>query len=440
MAGLRRALGALDATMVNVGVMIGSAVFLVASDVARSLPDPLLQLGAWVVAALFSLAGALTIAELGAAMPEAGGLYVYLRRAFGPFWGFLYGWSLFAVIQTAAIAAVAVAFASYCGHFVPLSAGGIQLVATTAIVFFTCLNILGIREGVVTQNIVTFAKIAVVLGVVVLAFVGGAGSWSNLAAPPSDRPIGLVAVAASLIGPLAAYDGWITISYMGGEVKRPERNLPIAALASVAIVAALYLALNAAYLIVLGPGRVAASQLVASDTARALIGARGADLAAAMVIIATVGGLHGNILAGARVLYAMAAEGLFWRPAAQVHPRLQTPAVALAAQGVVSVAFVFTGRFDQLLTSFLFASWLFYGLGGLAVFVLRRDPALQRPYRVPGYPIVPALFVLFAALLLVGTIAADPRDSLLGGALLLTGVPAYLLFASASRRTIQQRE
>jgi APA family basic amino acid/polyamine antiporter len=155
-----------------------------------------------------------------------------------------------------------------------------------------------------------------------------------------------------------------------------------------------------------------------------------------MVVIATMGGLHGNILAGARVLYAMAVEGLFWRPAAQVHPRLQTPAVALAAQGIVSVAFVFTGRFDQLLTSFLFASWLFYGLGGLAVFALRRAPDLQHPYRVPGYPVVPVLFVAFAGLLLVGTIAADPRDSLLGAGLLLTGVPAYLLFSRAARRAL----
>jgi basic amino acid/polyamine antiporter, APA family len=436
MTVLRRALGALDATMVNVGVMIGSVVFLTASDVARALPHPLLQLGAWLIAALFSLAGALTIAELGAAMPDAGGLYVYLRRAFGAFWGFLYGWSLFAVIQTAAIAAVAVAFASYCAHFVPLSPLGIQLLATCAIVAFTLLNVLGVREGVVTQNVVTFAKMAVVVGLVALAFTGRAGSWTNLTVAPRGPPVGLVAIAASLIGPLAAFDGWITISYMGGEVKLPERNLPLAAFASVAIVAALYLGLNAAYVIVLGSSGVANSALVASDTARALIGARGADLAAAMVMVATIGGVHGNILAGARVLYAMATEGLFWRPAAYVHPRLHTPAIALAAQGVVSVAFVFSGRFDQLLTNFLFASWLFYGLGGLAVFALRHAPDLPHPYRVPGYPVVPAIFVAFAALLLVGTIAAAPRDALLGAALLLTGVPAYLLFSRAGKRAL----
>src|SRR5215470_11574184 len=279
MTGLRRALGALDATMVNVGVMIGSAVFLTASDVARALPHPAMQLGAWAVAGLFSLAGALTIAELGAAFPEAGGLYVYLRRAFGPFWGFLYGWSLFAVIQTASIAAVAVGFASYFGHFVPLSPGGAQLLAIAAIAALTAINVLGVREGIVTQNVVTFAKMAVVAGLIVLAFASGTSSWGHLTAAAPIRSPGIAAVGAALVGPLFAFDGWITLSYMGGEVKDPARNLPFAAFASVAIVGALYLALNAAYLAVLGSSQVSGSSLVAADTARALLGPRGADFA-----------------------------------------------------------------------------------------------------------------------------------------------------------------
>jgi APA family basic amino acid/polyamine antiporter len=413
--------------MVNVGVMIGSAVFLTASDVARVFPHPLIQLAAWAVAALFSLAGALTIAELSAALPEAGGLSVYLDRAFGPFWGFFYGWALFVVIQTASIAAVAVAFASYSGHFVPLSPRAAEGVAICAIGALTLVNVLGVREGVVTQNVMTFAKIAVIAGLIVLAFAGRGGSWSRLAAPAGPSTAGLAAMVAALVGPLFAFDGWITISYMGGEVKRPARNLPLAALASVGIVAAVYLALNAAYLFVLGSSGVARSDLVAADTARVLLGSRGADLAAGMVALATLGGLNGNVLGGARVLYAMAHAGVFWRPAAQVHPRFGTPAMALAIQGAVSMGFVLTGRFDQLIASVLFASWLFYAMGGIAVFVLRRDRRLERPYSVPGYPLVPALFVVFAALLLAGTFVADPRDSLLGIALLSTAVPAYLV-------------
>jgi len=428
MAQLRRALGLLDATMVNVGVMIGSAIFLTAGDVARVFPHPLAQLATWVVAALFSLAGALTIAELSAALPEAGGLSVYLDRAFGPFWGFFYGWALFVVIQTASIAAVAVGFASYFGHFVPLSPHAAEGLAICAIAALTLVNVLGVREGVVTQNVMTFAKIAVIGGLIVLAFGGGrGGSWSHLSASSGPSTAGLAAMGAALIGPLFAFDGWITISYMGGEVKRPARNLPLAALASVGIVAAIYLALNAAYLFVLGSSSVARSDLVAADTARTLLGERGADLAAGMVALATLGGLNGNVLGGARVLYAMAQAGVFWRPAGQVHPRFGTPAIALAVQGAASMAFVLSGRFDQLITSVLFASWLFYAMGGLAVFVLRRDRTLQRPYSVPGYPLVPALFIVFAALLLVSTFVADPRDSLLGIALLSTAVPVYFL-------------
>jgi APA family basic amino acid/polyamine antiporter len=428
LTGLRRALGLLDATLVNVGVMVGSAVFLTASEVARAVPDPLLQLATWVVAGLFSLAGALTIAELGAALPRAGGLCVYLREAFGPFSGFLYGWALLVVIQTAAIAAVAVAFASYCDHFLPLSPLLTQLLAVASIALLTAVNVAGVREGVWTQNVVTFAKLALIVALVALAFGGNAASAAHLRGPLAG--VTLAGFGAALIGPLFAFDGWITLSYMGGEVKEPQRNLPRAALLSVALVAALYLALNAAYLLVLGPAKVAASPLVAAETGRALLGERGADLAAAMVVLATFGGVNGNVLGGARVLYAMAEAGLFWPAAARVHPRFGTPAVALAVQGVISAAFVFTGRFEQLLTSCLFASWLFYALGGLAVFALRRRKDLPSPYRVWGYPWLPAAFVAFAALLLVSTIAADPRDAALGAGLLLTGIPAYLFFRS----------
>jgi APA family basic amino acid/polyamine antiporter len=435
--GLRRTLGLVDAVMVNVGVMVGSAIFLTASEVARAVAHPALQLGAWVVAAIFSLFGALTIAELGASLPHAGGLYVYLREAFGAPWGFFYGWALFVVIQTAAIAAVGVVFATYCGQFVALSPLAAQLVAVVVIALLTALNVLGVRQGVVTQNVVTVTKLAVMLGLIALAFLRGpAGALGNLThAPPATGPMpaGLAALGGALIGPLFAFDGWITTSYIGGEVKRPERNVPLCALASVAIVTALYLGINAAYLYTLGPAAVAHSPLVAADTAQAIIGPRGADLAAAMVIVATLGALNGNILGGARVFYAMAQEGLFPRSVARIHPRLGTPAVALAAQGAVSIALVFTGRFEQLLTACLFASWLFYALGGLAVFVLRRRPDLPRPYRVWGYPVVPALFVAFAALLLVATVAAAPRDAALGSALLATALPAYLVFARRRR-------
>jgi APA family basic amino acid/polyamine antiporter len=292
-----------------------------------------------------------------------------------------------------------------------------------------------VREGVVTQNVVTVAKLAVMFGLVALAFLGPAGAWSHLATPQNAGARGgLSALGGALIGPLFAFDGWITTSYMAGEIKDPGRTLPRTALLSVALVTALYLSINAAYLYVLGPAAVARSTLVVADTAQAVIGGRGADLAAAMVIVAMLGALNGNILGGARVFYAMAGARLFPRALGRVHPRFGTPALALAAQGAVSIVLVFTGRFEQLLTSCLFASWLFYALGGLAVFVLRtrrHRPALPRPYQVWGYPVVPALFVGFAVLLLASTVAAAPRDALVGSVLLATGGPAYLLFSRA---------
>lgn len=423
---LERRIGLFDATMINVGVIVGSGVFLIASDVARAIPHPGIDLACWGVAALFSLAGALTIAELGAAMPRAGGLYVYLREAFGPLWGFLYGWALLVVIQTAAIAAIAVALATYAAPLLGLGTGGVRALAIAAIVALTALNAIGVREGVLAQNASTVAKVALMLGLAALA-LGHPGAPRPAEAAAAWTP-SIGSIGAAMIGPLFAFDGWITSSYVAGELEDPGRTLPRAAILSIAIVTGLYLALNGAYLHVLGVEGVAGSRLPAADTARAVLGPIGASLAAALVALTTIGSLNGCVLGGARVTYALADEGLFWRAAARVHPRTGTPVTALAVQGVVASGFVLTGSFDQLLTSCLFASWLFYALGGIAVIVLRRRPGLERPYRVWGYPLTPIAFVLFACCLLVATIGAEPRASAIGAALLATGLPAYALF------------
>ena len=425
MTQLRRTLSLFDATMVNVGVMIGSAVFWVAADIAQRLPSAPLDLLVWVVAAGASLAGALTIAELGAAMPEAGGLYVYLGKAFGKPVGFAYGWTLFVVIQTASIAAVAGIFARYLGHFVTLGPLARDLVAVATVAFLTGINILGVREGVWTQNIVTLTKMAVMLGIVALAFASTSHHEPTIV---ESHPTAL-AFGAALVGPLFAFDGWITTSYIGGEIKRPERNVPLCALASVALVALLYVSLNGAYLKVLGVGGVAASKLVVADTAQVLLGSVGAHVGSALVLVATFGALNGNILGGARVFWAMAGEGRFFSPAARIHPRLGTPAISLAMQGALSIIFVFVGHPDELWTSVVVVSWLFYGLGGVAVFMLRRRPGLDRPYRVWGYPVVPIVFIAFSIALVANTFVSDPRDSLIGFGLLATAAPAYLFFS-----------
>jgi APA family basic amino acid/polyamine antiporter len=423
---LPRTLGLFDATMINVGTIIASGVFLVPAAVAQRLDSAPLNLAVWAVATVFSLLGALTIAELGAALPRAGGLFVYLKEAYGPIWGFFYGWALFVVIQTGSIAAVAVAFATYLGHFVPLSDLGVQLVAVLCIGALTAINVLGVREGAWTQNVVTVAKIAVIAGLLAIAFASPSGSWSHLSAGSSTGSALSTArvFGVALVGPLWAFDGWITTSYVGGEIKNPGRSIPIATIASVLIVGAIYLCLNAAYLFVLGVGGVARSPLVATDTAAAVLGSAAAAFASALVMLSALGSTNGMILAGPRVPYAMAKERLFWAPAARVHPRFRTPAVALLLQGAWSAALVFTGKYDQLFTYVVFASWVFYGMGAAAVLVLRRR-GLPSPYRVWGYPWVPLAFVAFTAALLVNTLVTDPRDSLVGLGLMLLGVPFY---------------
>lgn len=426
---LRRSLTLLDATMINVGTMIGSGVFIVPAAIAIQLTGISWILGVWVVAAMLSLLGALTFGELGATLPQAGGLVVYLGEAYGPIWGFFYGWTVFVVIQTGSIAAVAVAFATYLGHFVPLGAAGSKLVAIGAIALLTLVNLIGVRAGARTQNIVTIAKLIVIALLIAVSFGSSAGSMLHLATPAArlSWPL-LSAFGTALVAALWAFDGWIHTSYVGGEIENPGRNLPLSTVASVVIVAAVYLALNLGYHYVLGQDGVAQSSRVAADTAAAAIGASGAGFASALIALATLGCVSGMILAGGRIYYAMAREGLFFKFVGQVHPRFGTPANSLCLQGLWSIVLALSGRYDQLFTYVVFASWVFYGMGAAAVFVLRGRPGLRSPYRV--WSVVPALFVVFAVVLLCATLMTDPRDALIGLALMLAGLPAYFWFRS----------
>src|SRR5262249_2436088 len=313
------------------------------SPIAQRLASPPLQLFVWLVGAAFSLAGALTIAELGAALPRAGGMFVYLSEAYGPLWGFLYGWAECTVILGAGNAAVAVLFAAYLGHFVPLGPLGIRLCAVGCIGGLTLLNVLGVREGVFAQNLMTLAKMGLCAALAAVAVGSRVGAWSHLAPTRAGVAAGAgmvssSAFAAALLQPLWSFDGWVYAGCVGSEIKRPGRNLPLATIGSVLIVTALYLALNAAYLFVLGTGGVARSSLVAADTAAAVLGSAGAGLASLLVMLAVLGSLNGGVITGPRVLYAMAREGLFFRVAERVHPRFATPAVALLVLGVWSAA------------------------------------------------------------------------------------------------------
>jgi APA family basic amino acid/polyamine antiporter len=429
---LQRTLTLFDATMINVGTIIASGIFFVPATIAHLVPFSGLILLAWMVAGLVSLLGALSIAELGAAMPRAGGMYIYLREAYGPVWGFLYGWSAFAVTNTASIAAIAVGFATYLGFFLPLDTFGVRLVAVLSIIALTLLNCGGLKLGAWTQNILTVSKLGA-FGVLILFSVilrGGSVEHFDPLLPSIPvsgflGPFGLALVAA-----LWAYDGWIEITFVSGEVREPQTTIPRSILYSTITVMIVYVVVNMAYLYVLSATGMAASTLVASDAAVVLIGGTGAGVIACAVMVSTLGSNNGIIFTAARVPYAMAREGEFFRVLGAVHPKFRTPHMALIVQGILACLLTLTGTYTQLITYIIFAEFLFYGLAAAAVVVLRRQRKdLVRPYKVWGYPIPPLLFVLCAAGLVVNTIIEDPRDSLIGGGIIALGLPAYLIWS-----------
>jgi APA family basic amino acid/polyamine antiporter len=435
---LRRELTLLDSTMINVGTMIASAIFIVPATIAMHVQGSALTVIVWVVGGMVSLMGALTIAELGAAMPEAGGQFIYLREAYGPVWGFLYGWGAFMVINTASIAAIAVAFAQYLGNLLPLSPLGVKVVAMFSTIILTTLNCFGLKLGAWTQNVFTFLKMAALLAIIALSFILRGGSPANF------DPLFPAQSFSSLIGPLGlamvaalwAYDGWIEITYVGSEVKNPQRNLPLSIIYSTIIVIVLYVLISLACVYVLSVGTMAQGQalgektgqayLVASDVATTIIGPAGAALVTMAILISTLGSNNGIVFTAARIPYAMAKEKLFFTSMAKVNAKYRVPLTALIVQGVWACILTASGTYDQLYTYVVFVSWLFYAMSCGAVIVLRRKaPQMPRPYKTWGYPVMPIIFILFAIWLMLNTIIEAPRDAVIGVGIMLLGLPIY---------------
>ncbi len=446
MAELRRQLGLLDSTMINVGTMIASAILIVPSAIALELRASVPTILVWVAGGAVSLLGALSVAELGAAMPRAGGLYVYLTRAYGPVWGYLYGWSAGVVINPASIAAIAVGFATYVGFFAPLSAAGIKLVAVASIAALTVLNCLGVRLGAVTQNVLTFLKIGLVVALIAIGFGLPGGGVANLAPLWPEAPLG------RLLGPFgvalvaALWDGWIEITYVGGEVRDPGRILPRAIVLSTAIVIALYCLVTASFAYVLSPAKMAASSLVASDAAQVTLGRSGAALAAVAILVATLGSNNGIVLTAARIPYAMARDGVLPRWLAGVHPRFLTPVPSLLVQGVVAAALTWIstdpswqGTYNRLFTYVVLAEFVFYAMACGAVLRLRHTaPALERPYRAWGYPVTPLVFIAFALFLVGNTAREQPGDTAMSAGLILAGLPLYWWWRRRAARAAEE--
>lgn len=425
--GLLRALGLWDTIALVVGTVIGSGVFLVPADVARAIHGAGAMLAVWVAGGILTLLGALSLAELGAAIPNAGGIYTYIARAFGPLAGFLCGWMLFTVGTSGSIATLAAALPIYVGSLTPITPVLGKLIGLAAIGVFTLVNLVGVRYGARVQNALTALKVGGLVAMVAAIFLLPAPQRTAGGAVPG--PAGVAAFGTALVAVLWAYEGWHDVSFAAGEMRWPQRDFPRGAIGGVAIIVAVYLASNLAYLHVLTPSEIASSDRVALSAIRRVAGETGARLLNAAILCSILGAMNALVLAGPRAYYQMAKDGLLFERFAHVDPRWRTPAEAILLQGIWSGLLVlFIGGFSQLFTYVIFGAWIFYGLAVAGVIALRRrEPDLPRPFRVPGYPAVPALFAVTAALLVASTLVATPRESLIGLAFIALGIPLYFL-------------
>jgi APA family basic amino acid/polyamine antiporter len=447
-AGLVRGLGLLDATTLIVGSVIGSGIFVAPSNMAGYIQTPGLLLGLWILGGILTLFGALAYGEMAAALPRAGGQYVYLKEAFSPLWGFLYGWTFLLAINTGFIAAVSVAFAKYLGVFLPVVGEGTvlfmvgsyafstaQAVALVVIAALTWINITGLRTGATVQNVFTIAKVAAIAVLVIIAIVTAKGSSENFrpllgtALGPEGVKIGLVAaLGAAMSKALFAYDAWNSVTFAAEEMREPERNLPRALAMGTLGIMAVYCAAVAVYLYVVPIQEMYAVEenRIAAEAAQRMIGPAGSALIAIAIMVSTFGCVNGLILAGARVLFAMGRDRLFFERVAEVHPVYRTPAPALLLQGGVAALLTLTGTYDALLTQTAFASLLFNTLTVVGLFVLRhRQPDLPRPYRAWGYPVLPAIYLLVSVFFLYSIFRGDPTHSGRGLGVVAVGVVAY---------------
>jgi APA family basic amino acid/polyamine antiporter len=416
--------------MVVVGGIIGGGIFINPYIVAERLPSAALVLAAWVIGGGIALAGAFAFAELGSLFPEAGGQYVYLRRAFHPVVGFLFGWALLFMIEGGAMAAIAITFAEYTLRFLgrdgataPLAVGAIALVAL--------VNFLGVKPGSRLLNVFVVLKL-LALGILIAAgALVPAGATPAAPGPATSASSAFlpVAVGAALIPIMFSYGGWQKANQVAEEIRRPQRDLPLAIVAGTVLVVVVYLLVNVAYLRALGRDGLAATHTPAADTARLVFGSRGDRLIALGIAISTFGFLNLSALAPTRVYFAMAADGVFFRSVARLHPRFRTPSVAIGLQAVWAIALTLTGTFAQLVDTVVFADWIFFGLTAAAVFVFRRRiPLAERApgsFRTPGHPVLPALFVAAALVIVGSTLVTNPLRSLVGALLLASGLPAW---------------
>jgi APA family basic amino acid/polyamine antiporter len=440
---LVRGLGAWDGTLITIGSVLGSAIFIAAADVVRAVPHAGLVLLLWALGGLLTIAGALTYAELGGMFPKAGGQYHFLKEAYGPFWGFLFGWASFLIIMSGGLAALAAGFGEYLGSFLPFfstenvlvtvplgrwswAANGGQLAGALALAFLTAINYFGVKQGAVFQNVITLLKVG---SIVVLAGAGmmvPARARADLFAPLPQGNL-LAAMGVGMIAVFWSYDGWYGVTNVAGEMRDPGRNLPRSLLAGSVAVIFLYLVTNLVYFRALPVPAMLETPRIGESAAAALFGPQGARLVSAAVVVSIFGCLSATILWAARIYLPMAEDRVFFRSLAHIHPRYRTPTNSIVAQGVWAIALTFSGTYNQLITYVIVAVFLFHAATGAAVMVLRRTrPDAPRPYRVWAYPLLPVLVVVSALAFVANSLVEKPVESGIGLALLALGIPAYL--------------
>lgn len=439
MPQLKKELNLFDLIMIAIGSMIGSGIFLTPAIIAKSIPYPFLIIAVWLIGGLLALSGALTFAELGALMPGAGGVYVYLSEGYGKLAGFLYGWAYFLVVNTGGIAALSVAFATYLGYFIRFSPLEIKVIAVSGIFILTIINVLGVKIGGIFSDLFTLLKLLGIFGVILIGFILGSSSITNFSISifnnglPADLSGG---IAVAMVGVLWSYGGWQHATYTAGEAKNPKRDVPAAMIIAAFAVTAIYVSINIAYLFLLPVPSIASSSSVAANAVETVLGPVGGGLIAIAIFISTFGTAGIYTLTAPRIYFAMANDGIFFKQVSFIHPKFNTPYYAIIFQSTWAVILVlFWGTFENLISYVVFTDWIFFALAAATVFIFRkRNPSAERNYKTPGYPFTPLFFIGTAVWFVINTLINKPGQAIAGIILLGLGVPVYFYWQRENNR------
>ena len=436
---LRRAIRLPHATAMVVGTIIGASIFVQPSEITGQVNSVKGVFLVWLISGLLTFFGALVCAELASIFTQSGGIYLYLKEAFSPSIGFLWGWAMFWSVHSGIIAAISVIFSRYVSYFFPMNDLMIRAVSITVIVILSAVNYLGVKQGTVLQTLFTLGKVLAIVFIIIAGFTLGSRVPEHFVTGNiAQSEISLSSFFLAMIAGLFAFGGWHMVAYNSEETINPKKTIPRALMLGTLIVTLCYIALNAVYMYILPLGRVASSTRIAADVADALIGFGGGAFMSGLVIFSTFGALSGIILCGPRVYYSMARDGLLFQWVGEIHPRFRTPHKAIIIQAVWASVLVVTGTYRALFTRVIYTEWIFFGLMAIGLFLLRRRPGILRGYRIWGYPVVPALFIVSSFAIVVNQIISDPGESLFGLSLVLIGLPVYYLWLKKIRKGTQQ--